>query len=781
DSNLLDFCTNPLLLSFVTRLYERAFLQHRPFNVTNIAHLYRQIVEEEFADREKIDKNRKLSQDALDVMAEIGFQLHTDPQLADTPANEAKILENLRQSYGEYLSEVLPVVMGSNLVTFTNSRIQFMHRTLQEYFAARHIAKEVREGHITTQQVWEDYVSFREPATRWFSTQLIDGPNRGLLPAWDQTMIFLSGLLQPRELDALIETMLEPYFAMHQNNGFAEVFMGISYSHPEAYNPFNSNFFMACDMLTHSAPTKPYAQREAICKKIIDELNRIRFTENKPGTNDPARRKVGLFQAMGYNPKVVSFIYGHKSVLGLPSNEDRKFDEPEVIDNFIYQVGNDANTLAKIMYETAHTARFGSPEHVSSVMDSLLFLDIDKDHPCYAALQARHDKESEKRREKSIFDISIHTTTVKKPEPTTVEPTYIQKKEALTKAIEQGNQNIEAEVIAVTRTDQPDRFDFLYQSCHTDPAYLTKAVEVAMKSASHAESRSFIRRALPESGELIFQIEDKLAYWFTDEPIFEGEAFVARHINNLRDVWWAAVAPSSQDPRLAKIVLDAMNAEDFNESDLHHIVTWDSVSAYKALVDYIKADGKYASSVLYRFEDQNNLASLEARTNSGLPDVLVNLSQMENNCFGHICKLLSRFDDERLVDKAKSYIKEANEYFKHHYARTSDKFSDTSRVADYLGQVCRRRRERGRSVDPEIYPLVVEAMTRYAHLQKFAGTLSAIDPERFIHDALQWLPQNYAAKNPNYGYRSSGTFHEALGATHAGLKPQGLIPPERLI
>ncbi|MBD3310322.1 hypothetical protein GF351_03830 [Candidatus Woesearchaeota archaeon] len=230
EENLFDMCRNPLILSFVMKLFETSQINGDDFNIDNKAHLYKQIIEGEFIEREEGEKGREYISNTLNALKEIGYLMQADPEISGKVVRwdkiKGKVEAALGERYQEFMPKIIEAIEQSSLVLLEDNKVNFAHPSIQEYFCAAQFADRINGGD-TVQEMYDEYWSYEEKESIWG----VGG--RCLLPAWQNTIGFVAGLLDRDKAVELAELLSRDY--LENKDKFGE----------EDYNPFYEDLVTA--------------------------------------------------------------------------------------------------------------------------------------------------------------------------------------------------------------------------------------------------------------------------------------------------------------------------------------------------------------------------------------------------------------------------------------------------------------------------------------------------------------------------------------------------------
>ncbi len=233
DENLLDFCRYPLLLSFVMDIDKK---DYKKFDFGNRALLYKVVVNKRFLAREALkiaerngDDSPKDFSDELEVMEEIAYILEKPKEMVIKKDWHGKVYDKffaevtghsirplLQKKFSDWpLDEILNSIDESGLCRVLGEKtrnfhhptikkstaseyveVNFMHKTLQEYFCAGWFARRLKKDGLSAQEVFEKYLDDDEDFKFYRHKEVL---------------LFLSEMLDTKELNDLCDFVAGEY------------------------------------------------------------------------------------------------------------------------------------------------------------------------------------------------------------------------------------------------------------------------------------------------------------------------------------------------------------------------------------------------------------------------------------------------------------------------------------------------------------------------------------------------------------------------------------------
>ena len=811
DEVLMNMCTNPLLLGFVMKIFEDCeHDKEKEFNIENKAHLYDQIIETEFLGREEHEKGMKHRENALTLLSEIAFLMQTDEEIVKR--NSGKITYDIiSKKFNERfdnLDEILDSIKRSNLVLYDEERraFEFIHPTLREYFCARSLVKKIEKWDFTPKSVWEKYLSYPESEKLWRKPIFSEGNLRGALPAWEQTCIFLAGMLDPKDMDDLMEELIKPYFEIkkEKTEDFI-VMLGVepSYSHTEDYNPFIYNLILARDLISNAKSAKPSKRRIDLYRPVYNELLKASETIGWAMQGDITGFAEKILRVLSPDKKMFDFIYSHSNIfdIRIERAKNRRGSKFRNFDDFVETMQEMADY--DILFRKIKSVFESNLTKIQYYHNNSEYLKRSDSYGILKQIGTEESLELFNQITEILDDIHRKKYPDSYKPDSSYEPRvpkdYETAKSDLLKAIEEGKEEIGGELSDVRQT-KDIRITQLFSDLIVSQEKYRSEIMIHLSYASqrrvdNAEDTLF--KHIYEYPKLFPEIELQVIRQLSLTKLLT--LYSDFDINPEWAETWAlnliSMAQERNDEEYTPLIIDIslQLIEEVNQARtmIENLLDLGGDQTYVALAEYIKERDGRCENVLDGLEDEafHNISLLEERTKAGLKDYLFDLLEKDKSKMkGSIPELLSKFGETRAIPLMHDFLEEVYETYGekkyHNYVYARMEIFDhpgLHGVLRALPNLIALAKQQDSEINPKLFDVLVKLMEKTCQLQSFDSSLRQIDPTRFIYLMQQHMPSNYTRIEKDTLGRdvehegSSGPICASIYKAHQMLKPGGYV------
>jgi hypothetical protein len=131
-------------------------------------------------------------------------------------------------------------IESSLLCRQTDGKQAFVHDTYKEYFLAKFFADRINNNKLSIKDAYQKFWSYVEDKKLWDLEKLSDDECRALLPAWNNVLLYLAGMLKAEKARTFVSIASRSYKVAEKK------------LNSEEYNPFFDNIYFISGFIINS-------------------------------------------------------------------------------------------------------------------------------------------------------------------------------------------------------------------------------------------------------------------------------------------------------------------------------------------------------------------------------------------------------------------------------------------------------------------------------------------------------------------------------------------------
>lgn len=757
DRDLVDLCTNPLLLNFTLQIHKKT----NKIKATSKTHLYEQITELFFQREEGAGKSLTLINKKLDIFSKIAYHVQAVNGTGKLSRGELEsIIESETSGSDEYKNEVWKEIESNNILHCQGNEYEFaLHKTIQEYFCAREMSSLFKKKKISIAQIW-NLVSYVEDRVLWRIPYIPDEKFRAVRPAWETTLSFLASMIGTSKI---VKELLVAYDEIKNARSYfpltAEGLDNLmklpSYNYPQDYNPFLSNLFLTVELMDQDPKT-----RKGLTKKILKEISSkgsiIRyfpiaqdpFVKNDRDFGRKIRKK--LFKSNGYNSILVDFVADYEEIFDVDLDKDGF----EFFDKFT--ADKLAKAAEKKIYEKDIEDNKFMREHGKNICQTLKELNSPDCNHLLAKIQKDFDSYT------LIYEF------FEPPKSEIFEKTeipYSEMKKQVVNALKRGEPFAQI-YFELHKYDTKDIVDFVMEECI--PANPERALhhlwrmsdpQLRPNYAKYSKQKFFeyvnqnpdIRKEIETT---IIMCPEPIEYSDADELIKFYEESLSRESGYF--YVWPNTLAKTKNNKIIDTLLNSLNDKCIHRTNIPKgLAALNTMEAYLALVNCIKDYENYCSpqSLVEALGEFDDLEYFEKTANTSI------IQNINDYCMDHgisyTKKSVSRIGNIESLNILEKLLSDKDRVIPR-----------DSEVLETITPLCLKLKKEGIEIPSDLYMLIIHQMESEGKiLPWFDDALTAIGPKKYLNYALNLIPANY-------DHKGITPLYAAIKRVHTMMKPK---------